>query len=516
MSKADFRRRRAIRRRQRLIRLSRHLPTLIVLLVITLFVGCGVFALGRFVLNKQPAGTNSAVQAAADVTPPDGSGPRTPGTATPSQTDESSQPTEPSQATEPSQTDKPSSQEPEDDFSRLIARADRLALGYDYDKALELLSSSGLDMDETRMKEAAARYEADKAALVPANTKQITHVFFHSLIMDTSKAFDGDKDSIGYNSVMTTKDEFLKMLDSMYQKGYVLVRIHDIAYEEGDANGNSSFVKGSILLPEGKKPLVMSQDDVCYYPYMDGDGFAKRMIVGEDGKPACEMVMDDGSVSVGSYDLVPLLEDFIQEHPDFSYKGARAIIALTGYEGILGYRTASSYKDSPTYEADRVQAAQVAQSLRDNGWELASHSYGHLHLGVADNPSDGFAVSDERFRADTDKWEAEVESLIGPTDILLYPYGNDIAQWHPYQEDNPRFAYLKSKGFKYFCNVDASKPYWTQMGTDFYRMARRNLDGYRLYEDIIQTDPALKRLTDLFDASDIFDKSRPLPVTWSY
>ena len=76
------------------------------------------------------------------------------------------------------------------------------------------------------------------------------------------------------------------------------------------------------MLPEGKKPFVMSQDDVCYYEYMDGDGFASRMIIGEDGKPTNEMKMDDGSVSVGSYDLVPLLDDFIKEHPDFSYRGA--------------------------------------------------------------------------------------------------------------------------------------------------------------------------------------------------
>ena len=28
------------------------------------------------------------------------------------------------------------------------------------------------------------------------------------------------------------------------------------------------------------------------------------------------------------------------------------------------------------------------------------------------------------------------------------------------------------------------------MGTNYLRMARRNLDGYRLYEDMTQTDPA--------------------------
>ena len=495
MSKADFRRRQARRRRHKLTMMSRHLPTFIVLLAITLLVGGGVFTLYRFVLGKQPTGPEGSVQAAVSSAQAD---PSSGGVTSPGPSDEDTQVIE-------------------DDVSRLIAQADRLAMGYDYDKAIDLVNSSGLDVTEARVQEALGRYEAEKAALVPADMNKITHVFFHTLIMDTSKAFDGDKDSGGYNSVMTTKDEFMKMLQSMYERGYVLVRIHDIAYEEADGNGNKRFVKGNIMLPEGKKPFVMSQDDVCYYPYMDGDGFASRIVIGADGKPTCEMTMDDGSVSTGSYDLVPLLEDFIQEHPDFSYKGARAIIAFTGYEGILGYRTAASkYSDSPTYEADREQAAKVAQCLRDNGWELASHSWGHLQLGVAKNPEDGFAISEERFRADTDKWEAEVESLIGPTDILLYPYGNDIADWHAYKEDNPRFKYLESKGFRYFCNVDASTPYWMQMGNNYLRMARRNLDGYRLYEDMTQTDPSKKRLSDLFDAAQIFDSARPTPVEWSY
>ena len=272
-----------------------------------------------------------------------------------------------------------------------------------------------------------------------------------------------------------------------------------------DENGNTVFSWGEILLPEGKKPLVMSQDDVCYYPYMEKDGFARRIVIGEDGKPTAEMVMEDGSISTGPYDLIPILEDFIEEHPDFSYKGARAIIAFTGYEGILGYRTAASYSDSPNYEQDREQAAKVAQCLKDNGWELASHSWGHLWMGVSSVPGETFKISDERFYTDTDKWEAEVESLIGPTDIYIYPNGNDVADWRPYTEDNYRFKYLHSKGFRYFCNVDASKPAWIQKGSDHLRMARRNLDGYRLYEDMIQTDPSKKRLSDLFDASQIFD-----------
>ena len=330
-----------------------------------------------------------------------------------------------------------------DRVSQLILEADRLAAGYDYDQAIQLIEGDQEAASDFRGQEAIGRYQQTKATLVEADPSQITHVFFHSLIMDTAKAFDGDADSKGYNSVMTTKDEFLRILNALYEKDYVLVRLHDIAYEQTDENGNPSFVYGKIMLPEGKKPFVMSQDDLCYYDYMLDDGFASRIVIGDDGKPTCEMTLEDGTVSRGSYDLVPILEDFIEEHPDFSYRGARAVLAFTGYQGILGYRTAASYSDSPTYEEDRAQAAQVAQCLRDHGWELASHSWGHLQLGVSTEPSaDGqqtFAISDERFITDTDKWEAEVESLIGPTDILLYPFGNDISDFHPYTMDNSRF-----------------------------------------------------------------------------
>ena len=485
MSKYEYRRRKSRRRRSRF---NRHLPTFIALLLLLVLLGAAIFLVSRFVFHKKPGQSSvTEVVASPDSTPPSASTPEAP--------------------TEPQP----------DEIDQLIAKADRLAAGYDYDAAIALVEGDEKAAADPRGQEAVKGYQATRETLVAADPQEITHIFFHTLIMDTAKAFDGDADSKGYNSVMTTKDEFIRILNEMYKRGYVLVRLHDVAYEEPDENGNPRFVYGKIMLPEGKKPFVMSQDDVCYYDYMQDDGFATRMVIGEDGKPTCEMTLDDGTVSTGSYDLVPLLEDFIQEHPDFSYRGARAVIAFTGYQGILGYRTASSYSDSPTYQADREAAAKVAQCLRDNGWELASHSWGHLHLGVSDDPEkgeNGFAVSEQRFRTDMDKWEEEVESLIGPTDILIYPFGNDISNFRPYTEENSRFTYLESKGFRYFCNVDASKPYWMQKGSNFLRMARRNLDGYRLYEDMIQTDPAKKRLSDLFDAKDIFDAARPTPVTW--
>lgn len=390
-----------------------------------------------------------------------------------------------------------------------LEKASFLAAGYDYDAAIALLQESPYAA-APEAEAAMTEYTAAKETLVRVDPKEITHVFFHTLIMDTSKAFDGDHKEKGYNQVMTTKDEFMKILQSMYDRGFVLVRLHDIAYETTDENGNPKFTAGDIMLPPGKQAFVMSQDDVCYYEYMDGDGFASRMVIDENQKPVCEMKLEDGSVVTGSYDLVPLLDDFIAEHPDFSYKGAKAVIAFTGYNGILGYRTAASYNTEEykaehpdfDYEAEREEAAKVAQCLKDNGYELASHSWGHRNMGE---------ISMDNFRTDTDKWEAEVESLTGDCDIILFPFGSDIGDWHPYDTSSDRFQYLYQKGFRYFCNVDSAR-YWVQIGDTYMRQGRRNLDGYRMYYDLPESGVGADHLSDLFDVEDVFDRSRPLPV----
>ena len=401
----------------------------------------------------------------------------------------------------------------DDSLEGVIAQAKLLADGYDYDGAINLLSSSTYASDES-VTAAIDEYNATKETLVRADPRKVTHVFFHTLIMDTSKAFDGDSREKGYNQVMTTKDEFMKILQSMYERGFVLVRLHDVAYEVTAEDGSRHFQEGDIMLPEGKKPFVMSQDDVCYYEYMDGDGFASRMIIGEDGKPTNEMKMDDGSVSVGSYDLVPLLDDFIKEHPDFSYRGAKACIAFTGYNGILGYRTDSAYNTDEykaehpdfNFEEERANAAKVVQCLRDDGFEIASHSWGHRNMGT---------ISMDKFREDTDKWANEVETLTGPCDIILFPFGSDIGDWHPYDTSSERFQYLYNKGFRYFCNVDSTQ-YWIQFGKDYLRQGRRNLDGYRMWKDIEAGDDTSKRkLDDLFKAEDVFSSKRPTPVQWN-
>ena len=234
----------------------------------------------------------------------------------------------------------------------ILADAKLLAVQYDYDKAISLLQKYSGYKKNTEMQDAVKQYEEIKASCKSWPLEEVTHVFYHTLIKDPSKAFDGDYKEADYNQVMTTIDEFNKITETMYEKGYVMVSIYDMA--KADADGN--ITEGEILLPEGKIPFVLSQDDVCYYHYMDGDGYASKLVVDEKGKIRNEYIEDDGSVSVGDYDMVPLIDRFVEEHPDFSYRGAKGIVALTGYNGILGYRTDQSYETRPDdLDANKVE-----------------------------------------------------------------------------------------------------------------------------------------------------------------
>ena len=55
----------------------------------------------------------------------------------------------------------------------------------------------------------------------------VEHLFFHPVIAYPEQAFDGDHMSDGYDDWMVTVGEYNKILQSVYEKGFVLVDISD-------------------------------------------------------------------------------------------------------------------------------------------------------------------------------------------------------------------------------------------------------------------------------------------------
>lgn len=405
----------------------------------------------------------------------------------------------------------------------VVEEADRLAAMYDYDAAIEKLKSLPAYQVNMTLQEKMAEYEAAKAACVPVNPEEVTHIFYHSLVVDPSKAFvPGEPGYDGWQQWMTTVYEFDKITQSMYDRGYVLVSLSDLYKKTKAEDGTVTMEPNQIYLPEGKKAFVMSLDDLCYYHTYDNHGVASKLVLDESGKPTCEYIEEDGSISYGAYDVVPRLNAFIEEHPDATYRNAKATIALTGYDGIFGYRTDGAYSEAhntntDVYYADQLQlewlaahpdfdyekecedAKKLAEALKADGWEFASHTWGHKAVGE---------TSYESLVADTERWMQYVSPLIGGTDTIIFAHGQDLSPTGAYDSSNEKYNYLKSQGFDVYCNVD-STAYTTSVAPEYFHQGRRNLDGYRIWQDYVSGDP---RASDLFDAASVLDPERPQPV----
>ena len=186
----------------------------------------------------------------------------------------------------------------------------------------------------------------------------------------------------GIDDFMVTADEYRAILQSVYDRGYVLVDIADVWSETTDENGNAKMVKNTLYLPEGKKPLILSFDDTNYYEYMLSNGFAWKLVIGEDGKIASYGKDPQGAEVVSrDLDAIPILDKFVEEHPDFSPFGAKGCLSLTGYEGILGYRTQTDTKSwteaqEQNRQKEREAVKPIIAELKRTGWTFGSHTWG--------------------------------------------------------------------------------------------------------------------------------------------
>lgn len=329
---------------------------------------------------------------------------------------------------------------------------------------------------------------------------QVSHLFFHSLIVDADTAFKDRESGKGYADYMVTVDEFNKMLKQIYKKGYVLVSPRSL----GQVDKSGKFVTNELKVPKGKKPLVLSIDDVSYYEYMKGDGFATNLKVTDDGVKNTYTDPKTKKTSVGDYDVMPIVDEFVKKHPDFAPYGNKGVIALTGYNGVLGYRTSPSVygpkSDDPNknIEQDTATATTVANALKDDGWEFASHSWGHINFTKS---------SPERIKQDTQRWKKDVQPIVGPTNLLIYPFGADISGLPPYS--GAKYNYLKQAGFDFYFNVDGSTPAWGQLGDGYLREARFNVDGISL-KAALDGREAMK---SFFDPKSVLDPKRPKSIS---
>jgi hypothetical protein len=246
-------------------------------------------------------------------------------------------------------------------------------------------------------------------------------------------AFDGDSLSKGYDDYFVTVTEFKRIIDQLYRNNYILIDIHALY----DVN-QDRITRRELRLPEGKKPLILSIDDLNYYQYMRANGNAYKLVLDSQGQIATYSVTPQGQeVTSRDNEIVPILDQFVADHPDFSLDGAKGMINLTGYEGILGYRTQNL--TAPGYEQEKAQALAVVNRLKETGWTFASHGWGHL---------DAVKIKESTLVRDTQRWRDEVGSLVGSTDIYVFPFGSSV------RPGDPKFKDLQDAGTCFCFPVD--------------------------------------------------------------
>ena len=311
----------------------------------------------------------------------------------------------------------------------------------------------------------------------------IEHIFVHPLLPSPRYTLHKGTQPREFNKWNITAREFRRIVPQLYDNGWVLVDLESQFRKAPTARG-VVLKRKPLWLPEGKKPLVLSIDDLNYPQYMVDNHLNSRLVLDEAGDVASLRVTPKGREVVSRRaEVVPIIDRFVEKHPDFSIDGAKGVIALTGAEGILGYRTTG---DGRRARREQRRVAPIVQRLRQTGWTFGSHSFAHPDMSTSELAA---------VRNDTRKWERYVEPLLGRnTRVYVYPYGA------PLPSGSAGLALLRRAGFRIFCSISpvarliASGPYVLQ--------DRVRVDGLALL-----SQP--RTLERFFDPQSVVDPVRP-------
>lgn len=356
----------------------------------------------------------------------------------------------------PDETDPPSesqqSQQSQSALDALLAQAEELANKNDYEGALRLLRGYTGEMgDDDRIVKKIQEYTLAYNSQSVLDPTQIPILSFNTLIADLSAA-KNVSDHI-------TTAEFSAILQQLYDGGYVLV--------------GAEALSGEVRMSTDKKPILLVLTDANY---TGEPGFASRLSVDDNGALICEMDQENGAAYLGNYDLIPILNDFVAKHPDFSHEGARALIALSGKNGVFGY------------PADSGELESVISAVKAEGYDFASYGWSGEPYG---------ALTAEQACADADLWLNNIGALVGKTDILVYPYGSDFTD----VTSTEQLEALNAKGFTVFIGTKTSAIAWGEKAEGYLTVTRRWVNTAAL------TTKADK-FADVFTAAQVLDEGR--------
>ena len=301
---------------------------------------------------------------------------------------------------------------------------------------------------------------------------EVIHFFTHQIINDAKKAFS-EKLAHHFDKDCITHTEFKNFLQEMYDNNYCLVDIFDVVGIKDD----KAYFK-ELYVPLGKKPFLLSFDDMSYDSI--GMGLSDKIILDENGEFASFTKTNNPQIEYDK-EAICIIENFINIHPDFSCRNARAIICPTGYNGLLGYRINKGAKNRDE-EIEKLKP--VVEKLKQLNYHFACHTYNHIQVAY-ENAKTLFN--------DLEKYQDEVLPVIGKTSIFCFPCGSYITK-------GTKLNILNQFGYKiFFCVGDAKT--MQKNGSVFLKREVLNGIALRNYR---------KEYSKFFDTKKIYDNKRTI------
>ena len=314
------------------------------------------------------------------------------------------------------------------------------------------------------------------------NPKNTYHLFCHNLV-----AFE-DKDDYFFSDCITVT-EFKRILEQLYERGYILIDadyMYEYSWKDGLINAR---IKDSIKLPKGKKAIILSVDNVAYPRGEHGKGRCDRLEV-VDGKLMTYTKLPDGREFYSDdNEVFTILENFIAAHPDFSFSGAKCIVAPSGYEGLFGWDTIPG-EENDRYEESVAECKKIVKWFNEHGYLFACHSYYHKNFNT---------MSQQQVAEDRARWMSECYPIVGRTHIFIYPFG---AFTNPKEENGLANARLLNEaGYAVFCATSYYAVNWNNFPIEGNCYNER----VTLASKLFTLYPDNATLAKLFDVYSVYD-----------
>ena len=381
-------------------------------------------------------------------------------------------------------------------YEPMMEEGEHLLQTYKFYSAEKLFSDLAVIFPEDEMIKGNLLTATSYTTEVKEYRGKIEVICVRSLIADTDVAFSGRYHSSNTDLYLTVS-EFEKILENLYERGYVLVDVENLI----DQSDPSFLLEKNLKVPKGKKPLAVVIENLQLSASSYRCGTCRRLVLNDENQVCGEYQNSAGETVIGrTAEAIGVLDTFVEKHPDFTYDGAKGIISVSGYESCFGYVVSADEIDdrnkalsainlpqiNPTSEEieyNRAKVMEIVSVLKDNGWKFASCTYSYI--------DDCRHTEKEVLMEDHTKWMEQIGSLFGEVHMLCYPNGNYI-----YGTDD-RAVYFKNRGFRIFFGGGAT-PYYTY--GDNYLYLDRAMMSYKTL--------TRKAYQELFDYTKIIDPAR--------